>query len=384
MLHPDFTNPIYPAQNALLSAKDLLACFVDPEHQIRGLSRFSDLHLKVGHPATFRYDGELYPVPGGVPLTGDIIMALLAPMLREDHLATLKAETPSDIDLSWEWAERGVAFRLNVFWDRDGIAAVVRGLPANIPAVSEIGFPDDSIWREVCGLHQGLVLLVGNTGSGKSTTIAALANYINQTQRSRVISLEDPIEYVFKSELSLFSQRELGTHIHSFAAGLRSALREDPDIVFVGEMRDPETVALAMTAAETGHLVFSTLHTRDTRGAITRIIDMFPAERTKEVSTQLSMSLAFVISQKLVRNTKGGRTVAMEVLKNTPSVANLIRTGAIQQLSTQLEIQAKEGMITLEGHLRALLLSGTISITEAMENANDQNALINLLNSSTK
>ncbi|MEY5026650.1 MAG: hypothetical protein RLZZ244_2178 [Verrucomicrobiota bacterium] len=371
--------PVYPVSGQLLSLLDLLSQFTAPEHMSRGISRFSDLHLKVGEPACFRYDGFLSPVAGGLSLTQEMVEALVLPLLREEQIALLRSHPPRDIDASWEWTEKGASFRLNVFTDREGTAAVIRALPATIPPVESVGFPDPSVWQDICRLGQGLVLLTGNTGSGKSTTIASLVQHINQTRPLRIITLEDPIEYVFHSHASLFSQRELGRHIESFSGGLRSALREDPDIILVGEMRDRDTVSLALTAAETGHLVFSTLHTRDTRGSITRIIDMFPGDRAKEISVQLSMSLAYVVCQKLVRNQSGGRSVAMEILKNTPSIGNLIRSGAIQQINTQLETQSKEGMISLESHLKVLLQSGEISLAEAMENANDPGALKLLL-----
>jgi twitching motility protein PilT len=343
------------------------------------MSRYSDMHLKVGHPVSFRYDGDLRPVSEGAPLTQEIVQALLYPMLREEHWNRLQNEPFSDIDAAWEWPEKGIAFRLNIFHDRDGVAAVIRALASEVPPLDEIGFPDEAVWQDICRLQNGLVLLTGNTGSGKSTTIASLANHINEHRPVRIISLEDPIEYVFKSKAALFSQRELGRHIPSFAAGLKSALREDPDIILVGEMRDRETISLALTAAETGHLVFSTLHTRDCQGAITRIIDMFPAERTKEMSTQLSMSLSYVICQKLVSKNGGGRCVAMEILKNTLPVANLIRTGALQQIATMLETQSKDGMMTLEAHLKILVRKGIISVVEAMDSANDPAALQMLL-----
>jgi twitching motility protein PilT len=358
---------------------DLLAPFVDPEQQSRGLPRYSDLHLKVGEPAAFRHDGDLRPIEGGLSLTQEMVESLVAPLLREEHLQRLHSDPLADVDASWVWAEKEVSFRLNIFRDRDGIAAVIRALPSEIPPVNLIGFPEAEVWEDICSLGQGLVLLTGNTGSGKSTTIASLANHINQTRPVRIITLEDPIEYVFRSQMALFSQRELGKHIPSFSAGLRSALREDPDVIIVGEMRDRETVSLALTAAETGHLVFSTLHTRDARGSITRIIDMFPGERAKEIAVQLSMSLAYVVSQKLVRDQSGGRTVAMEVLRNTASMANLIRSGGIHQIATQMETRSKEGMNTLEAHLKLLLQSGKISLSEAMENANDPAALRLLL-----
>lgn len=376
---PSLDTPLYPVAESMLSLRDLLSCFSNPKHLLRGISRYSDLHLKAGEPVAFRFDGDIRPIQGGAPLTSELIETLLYPMLSESAWTQLQAQPLIDLDASWEWPEASLSFRMNVFRDRDGLAAVLRVLPARIPPVEEVGFPDEMVWNEICSMQSGLVLLAGNTGSGKSTTIAALAEHINQHRAARIITLEDPIEYVFKSKSSLFSQRELGTHIPSFAAGLRSALREDPDVIIVGEMRDRETISLAMTAAETGHLVFSTLHTRDARGAITRIIDQFPGERVKEVATQLSMSLAYVICQRLVANQHGGRSVAMEVLKNTSPVANAIRTGAVHQIGTFLETQAKDGMMTLEGHLRLLVKSGTISVLEAMDNANDPIALKLLL-----
>lgn len=343
------------------------------------MSRYSDLHLKVGEPVCLRYDGDLRPIDGGSRLSAELVEALIRPMLREGLWEAFQANPLHDIDASWQWTEHEISFRLNVFKDNDGPAAVVRALPSSIPAVETIGFPDEAVWRSVCGLQSGLVLLTGNTGSGKSTTIASILNHINLHRCVRVITLEDPIEYVFKSNSALFSQRELGRHIPSFASGLRSALREDPDVVFVGEMRDHETVSLALTAAETGHLVVSTLHTRDAPGAVTRIIDMFPGERTKEIATQLSLSLSYVMCQKLVSGSTGGRKVAMEVLKNTHSVANLIRTMTYQQLPTCIETGVKDGMNSLEAHLCTLVRSGSVSLIDAMDAANEPKLLQMLL-----
>jgi twitching motility protein PilT len=363
------TDPVYPVEGGLLSLHDLLSRFIMPEEEAARISRYSDLHLKVGRPVHYRRDGDMIALPFAEPLTPEIAEKLILPFLNDRQIARLRATPPSDVDTSWYWAEKKINFRLNVFNDQEGLAAVLRVLPDSIPDIAELGLPDDSVWREICALPQGLVLVTGPTGSGKSTTIAALLNHINRYRAARVITLEDPIEYFFKGNKALFSQREVGRHLPSFADGLRSALREDPDIIFVGEMRDPETVSLALTAAETGHLVFGTLHTRDTRSAITRIIDVMPPERTAETATQLSLSLSYVLGQKLLSRVGGGRVLAMEIFKNTVSMANLIRGNSIHQMQTVIETGKKDGMNTFDHHLRTLLREGTITHEEATQNA---------------
>jgi twitching motility protein PilT len=380
-MHPAFDAPAYPVAGRLRSLRDVLEVFADPAHQHHGMSRFSDLHLKVGRPAYYRYDGEMMPVTGGEALTAEVVAKLVLPLLDDAQARRLQGAPPEDIDASFAWEEAGLSFRINAFHDRDGLAAVLRVLPRAIPPVESIGFPDAAVWQEICALRQGLVLLTGNTGSGKSTTIASFLQHIDQHRRARIITLEDPIEYTHPGTRSLFSQREVGRHVASFAAGLRSALREDPDIVFVGEMRDRETTSLALTAAETGHLVFSTLHTKDAKGAVTRIVDMFPPERTKEIMAQLSLSLSFVVGQKLVVRRTGGRCLAMEVLKNTVSIANLVRTGTWHQLYSTMETSQKEGMITLERHLIDLVHRGEIEHEEALRHANDPAVFRHLLRS---
>lgn len=368
----DPDRPVYPCGERLLSLHDLLGIFLRPEFMAGDVPRVSDLHLRVGAGVRLRLDGDLVPLEGGAPVTAAMFDELVFPLLNDEQVRRLRRVPPEDVDAAYDWSGRAVSFRLNAFVDRDGPACVVRVLPRAVPAPERIGFPDERIWREITESHQGLVILTGITGSGKSTTIASLLQHINRTRPVRIITLEDPIEYVLHDDRALISQRQVGVHVESFAAGLRSALREDPDIIFVGEMRDRETAGLALTAAETGHLVVSTLHTRDARGALPRIVDLFPAERFKELCSQLSFSLSWVIGQKLVaRADGGGRVVAMEVMRNSVAVANLVRTGNWQQLQSIIETQGRDGSTSLERHLIELVRRGTITRDEAVRHAND-------------
>jgi len=356
-------DPCYPTGGQVLSIFD-------------GVSRLSDLHMTVGEPLRYRFDGELVTLPDSFPVTPEILTRLLFPLLDESARELLLADSRSTIDAGFDWQERGMSFRINAFHDRHGLAAAIRVLPREIPALDAIGFPEDEIWRSIIEADQGLVIVTGVTGSGKSTTIASLLQAINRRRGARIITLEDPIEYVLESEKSLISQRELGRHLSSFSDGLRSALREDPDVIFVGEIRDQETASLALSAAETGHLVLTTLHTRDTRGAITRLVDMFPADRTKELCSQLSFAIHTIVGQKLVpKATGGGRRVAMEVLKNIPAMAHLIRSGKWEQIYATLETQRAAGMWTLERHLLQLVEQGRIELEVGLRAANTRSVL---------
>lgn len=363
---------IYAVGTRQLSILDLLKRFGEPQFNQDGIPRLSDLHLKVGEPARYRFDNELVVLPDATPISEAVLYGLIGPLLSAPQLEKIRAELPTDVDASYDWPEQGLSFRINAFVERDGPAAVIRVLPRGLPSVERVGFPREELWQEVIGLRQGLVIVTGITGSGKSTTIASLIQRINETRRVRIITLEDPIEYVFKSERALISQRALGQHVQSFSSGLRSALREDPDIIFVGEMRDRETMNLALTAAETGHLVFSTLHTKDTKGVFSRIIDMFPPERSKELALQISFSLTLVIGQKLVGRADGqGRRAAMEILRMSPAIGHLVRAGNWHQIYSALETGSKDGMLTLERHLTQLVKAGEITRDEALRNAND-------------
>ncbi|QYY36958.1 PilT/PilU family type 4a pilus ATPase [Ruficoccus sp. ZRK36] len=364
---------VYSTGDSQYSIVDLLSSAFDPDYMRNGMPRISDFHFKVGEPVRFRMDQELYSVPGGELLSPELAEALIYPMLSEVDWKQMRDDPMADVDSSFPLTieDQAYNFRINAFHENDGLAAVIRLLPPKIPDLQECGFPNDQVWKHICGIHQGLVIVSGVTGSGKSTTIASLLDTINQSSARRIITLEDPVEYLFKSKRSLISQRELGRHVSNFAQGLRSALREDPDIIFVGEIRDLETASLALAAAETGHLVFAPLHTRDAIGALTRLIDMFPAERERELSTQLSFSLAYVLSQKLIPRADGkGRTVAMEVLRNTPQMGNFLRSRKLHQIYSAMETGGEYGMITMERRLLQLHEDGAISRDNAIFYAN--------------
>ena len=369
----DIDQPIYQVGSSSLSFNQLLNYFIDPAYKRGNLSRISDMYVKRGRPISFRIDDDLTPLPEGTGVTDETIRYMLGVLLSEKHLeVVLNLEEPKDLDTAFEWESQKINFRLNVFKDRDGLAFVMRVLASNIPSIQEVGLPSEKIWQDITNLKRGLVLVTGVTGSGKSTTISSLINHINLYRKTRIITLEDPVEFLFKSESSMVSQRQIGQDVPTFADGLRSALRENPDIIFVGEIRDTETASLALSAAETGHLVFSTLHTRDAKGALSRIVDMFPSEQTKSLCLQLSFSLSFVLSQKLVPRVDGnGRILAMEVLKNLPALGNLIRSGNWQQVYSTMETQGKEGMMTMEQHLLHLYQHGIISKESAIAYTNE-------------
>lgn len=368
---------VYDVGGRKVSIFDLLRRFSEGDTQAGGLSRLADLHLKVGGPARFRHDGRLVPLQGGANLTPDVTKKLVYPLLRRNQIARLEQEVPEDVDTGYHFEDEGMDFRINVFHDRDGLACVIRALARDVPETRVLGFPDHSVIQDILNLRQGLVVVTGITGSGKSTTIASIMAELNRSSRLRVITLEDPVEYVMTPDKCLISQREVGRHVRTFSGGLRSALREDPDVIFLGEIRDTETASLALSAAETGHLVFTTLHTRDAKGVITRIVDLFPAERSREVMSQMSFSLAYVIAQKLVpRADKGGRVATFEILKNVPAIGNLIRVGNWHQIYATMQLSAKERMVTMEKHIAWLVSKGIITKEVGLQYANDPSQLL--------
>ncbi len=368
------TAKVYSSENVgKLSINDMLAYFEE-----KGAMRVSDLHIKVGAPPTYRIDGDLVKLKG-LTVTPEVAEQLIYPLLSEENLE--KFHKLYSVDCSYKFGT--LQFRINVFKENDGICAAIRALSLSIPRIEVIGFANN-VWEDIVNLKHGLVLLTGITGAGKSTTIASLIDRISEKRACRLITLEDPIEYIYQQKRSIISQREIGKDVDSFVSGLRSMMREDPDIIFVGEMRDPETVAMTLMAAETGHLVFSTLHTRDTAGTITRILDYFPPGRQSEVRNQLSLGLAYIICQKLVPKKDGsGRVVAMEILNNNYACANLIRTGKVEQMYSQLQTKTRnlptEKMITMESHLARLVKADKVDLIEAQKWANDVNCFVDAM-----
>ena len=357
---------VYPTEKqGDFSILDMLEYF-----EKHGAMRVSDLHLKVGAPPAYRIDGDLVKLKGPNVNT-DMAKQLLYPLMSDEKKRKLRSER--SVDCSYRI--RNLQFRINIFTENDGLAGAIRALSMDIPKIEDIGFPND-VYEDMINLKHGLVLMTGITGAGKSTTIASLIDRISERKACRIMSAEDPIEYIFEQKQSIISQREVGRDLRSFQQGLREMLRQDPDVIFVGEMRDAETIAMTLMAAETGHLVFSTLHTRDATGTITRILDYFPAGRQAEVRNQLSLGLAYIVSQKLVpKNDASGRIVAMEILNNNYACANLIRTGKVEQIYSQLQTKTRnqpdEKMMTLEKHLAMLVKQEKIDLLEAKRWAND-------------
>ena len=375
----DMMAKVYPTENmGALSMHDLLAYF-----EKRGAMRVSDLHIKVGMPPAYRIDGDITYMKG-TPVTPEIAEKLIYPLLSEENIG--KFHQDKDVDCSYRVGS--LQYRINVFRENDGISAAIRALSLDIPKVETVGFPNN-VWEDIIERKQGLVLMTGITGAGKSTTIASIIDRITEKKACRIITLEDPIEYLLPNKHCMVSQREAGRDVKSFSHGLRAMLREDPDVIFVGEMRDTETISMTLMAAETGHLVFSTLHTRDATGTITRLLDYFPAGRQNEVRNQLSLGLAYIICQKLIPKKDGtGRIVAMEILNNTYSCANLIRVGKVEQIYSQLQTKTRlkpdEKMITFERHLAMLVKQEKIDLLEAKKWANDLKSFVDEMQASQR
>jgi len=339
----------------------------------------SDLHLRVGLPPMLRASGEIAPVNGDGPLTQDDIEAMLhavmLPKNREEF-----AEI-NDSDFAHEIPGVG-RFRGNALRERNGTGAVFRAIPAAVVTVEQMGLSQEV--QRLCQLTKGLVLVTGPTGSGKSTTLCALIDLINRTRNDHVITIEDPIEFVHESKKCLITQRHVGVHTSSFKHALRAALREDPDIVLVGELRDLETVSMAIETAETGHLVFGTVHTSSAVSTVDRVIDQFPPDRQAQIRVMLSDSLKGVISQVLCKKIGGGRVAAREVMLSTPSVSNLIREGKTFQLPSVLQTSRRLGMVTMNDALIELVDGNLVEPEEAYLKATDKVGIVNMLKQRNK
>jgi twitching motility protein PilT len=314
----------------------------------------SDVHLSTGEPPAFRVHGDLERIEGA-PLSAEQTMALIVTLMNAELRDHYDREHEADFACEVDGAGR---FRVNAFIQNRGPAAVLRSIPTVVPTLDELGMPP--ILKQLCTRERGLILVTGPTGSGKSTTLAAMVNEVNLTWQGHILTVEDPIEFVHTPKQCIVNQREVGPHTNSFAAALKSALREDPDVILVGEMRDLETIALAVTAAETGHLVFGTLHTSSAAKTVDRLIDAFPAEQQGQIRTMLSESLEAVVAQKLLKKKGGGRVAALEVLVGVPAVRNLIREGKLHQIPSAMQTGQRVGMQTIDMAYTDLLKRGLV------------------------
>ncbi len=330
--------------------------------------RASDLHLQVGLPPILRIDGALVPIAGHTNLSDEQVEGLIFAILDEDQKQILKKD--KEFDFSFAFGDLG-RFRVNTFHERGNMAAALRLIPNEIKSVAELGMP--GIVSSFANYPRGLVLVTGPTGSGKSTTLAALVDQINSEKSHHIITIEDPIEFTHKSKKSVVVQREVHYDTYSFSAALRSSLRQDPDVVLIGEMRDLETISAAITIAETGHLVFATLHTNSAAQSIDRMIDVFPPHQQPQIRAQLSNILMAICSQRLVPAIGGGRVVAAEILVATSAVRNIIREGKTHQLDAVIQTGADNGMQSMDKTLVSLIQAGTITYEEARNFAVDIN-----------
>jgi twitching motility protein PilT len=335
----------------------------------------SDIHLLFGQLPILRIDGELFDanqvVKGGhfTVLSEEDLEAFTTAILDKEQKKRFFDKR--DLDLGYQVGD--YRYRLNFSFEKNNIKLVGRVINNQDPTLEELGMPD--VIAKLMNLHQGLILVTGPTGCGKSTTLAAMINFINTTKSANIITLEDPIEYIFKSKTSIISQRQLGTDMISFASGLKHVLRQDPNVIMLGEMRDLETISTAITLAETGHLVLATLHTYSAAQTVDRVIDIFPPDQQSQIKSQLSFVLSAIISQRLLPKIGGGRIAAREILLNNSAAANLIREGKIAQLRSVIETGSAVGMITLDKHIRELYQNGLVGREAALSQMQDPSSL---------
>lgn len=325
----------------------------------------SDLHLLVGIPPSVRLDGDLIAIPNTPVITPQDMEKMVFSMVNATQKEALLANKELDFSFGFGGGSYGSLgrFRINVYYQRGYLAAALRFLAPNIKSLDDLKLPQ--VLHSFASLKQGLVLVCGPTGHGKSTTLAAVINEVNQTRAEHILTIEDPIEYIYPAGKSIFSQREIGTDTHSWPLALKSALREDPDVVLVGEMRDPETMAAAITIAETGHLVFSTLHTNSASQSLDRIIDSFPSFQQPQIRIQLASTVKGIVSQRLLPQIGGGRVAAVEVLIGTSAIASNIRDGKTHLIDSIIQTSQDVGMITLETSLAGLVKEGAITLDTA-------------------
>ena len=332
------------------------------EELAKNNKKISDFHIRTGWPLAYRQTGEIHKIPDVLVKAQDL-QDLLSTNCNEIEMKRFQDthQLDSSVTLS------GLRFRANFYKTIQGPAAVLRRVESVIPTMDQFDLPP--VLYDIIDMHKGLVLVTGPTGSGKSTTLAAIVNEINKTRTSNIITVEDPVEFIHKDLKSIVSHREVGKQTQTFATALKAALREDPDVILVGEMRDLETVSLALTAAETGHLVFGTLHTSGAPSTINRIIDVFPPEQQAQIRAQISTSLKMVVTQRLLKTKDGqGRCGAFEVMKCTPPIQNLIRESEIHQIPSIMQTAVKDGMITMTKSLEDLVKAGKIDANAGREN----------------
>lgn len=326
-------------------------------------SKASDLHITVGAPPILRIDGVLAPIPGASILTSkdteSLALAVVSPEQKEILL------TNKELDLSYALGD--TRFRVNIYTQQTSFAIAFRLISSVIPTFKDLGLPE--VIGDLAKLNQGLVLVVGPTGHGKSTTLASLINEINKTRNMHILTIEDPIEYVYTHDRSLIAQREMHQDTHSWEIALRSALREDPDVVLVGELRDFETISSALTVAETGHLVFATLHTNSASQTVDRIVDVFPEQQQQQIRVQLAATLEAIISQRLIPSIGGGRVPAVEILLSTSAVKNIIRESRSHELDNVITTSSGLGMVSLDRSLAQLVKDGKVELETAKEYA---------------
>lgn len=339
----------------------------------------SDLHLTVNSPPILRINGSLRPAGDSAAWSREKVRNAILSILNETQLETFEQEL--ELDFAYTISDQA-RFRVNIYQQRGSMGGAFRIIPTDLKELKELGIPESV--GNFAQLARGLVLVTGPTGSGKSTTLAALVDLVNSTRADHIVTVEDPIEFLHSHKKSIVNQREVGADTHSFAAALKHVLRQDPDVILIGELRDLETISIALTAAETGHLVFATLHTQDAPQTIDRIIDVFPSHQQSQVRTQLAATLQGVICQQLVKRADGaGRVVATEILVTTPAISNLIREGKTYQIVSMMQVGRAQGMHTLDQDLADLVKAGTITYDVAIEKVHDVDGLDRLLQRSS-